>query len=284
MPADSSAERLLSVAPSPAFWVAVAAYAAATAALFLVLAGRQHQPGSQARRNLRPTAIALVAIALVAHGTDIGWRGTQHVHPAQSVREAIGFLAFIITGGYLLASVRYRLTIGGIVVMPVALIMLVVARLSPAGDAPEDLSTLGRIHISLATIGVAIFALASALSAIYLVEERALKKKKLDSLAFRDKGTPLEALDRTSHRLTWVGFPIFTVALVLGAIWVAKLGESLDRPEYPLAAVTWLAFAGLLLARQVYGWRGRRAARLTLGGFAAAVLVLAIYLVRRIVE
>jgi ABC-type uncharacterized transport system permease subunit len=71
---------------------------------------------------------------------------------------------------------------------------------------------------------------------------------------------------------------------VLGAIWVSRLGESLDRPEYPLAAVTWLAFAGLLVARQVYGLRGRRAARLTLIGFAAAVVVLAIYLVRRIIE
>ena len=45
---------------------------------------------------------------------DIGWRGTQHVHPAESVREAIGFLAFITTGGYLLASARYRLTPGGV--------------------------------------------------------------------------------------------------------------------------------------------------------------------------
>lgn len=273
MPAETSAERLLSVAPSPAFWVAVVGYAAATTALFLVLAGRQ---------KLRPLALALVTVAFVAHGTDIGWRGTEHVHPAQSVREAIGFLAFIVTGGYLLASTRYRLTIGGIVVMPVSLIMLLAARLTPAGEVPEELSTLGRIHISLATIGVGVFALASALSAIYLVEERALKKKKLDSLAFRDRGTPLEALDRTAHRLTWIGFPIFTVALVLGAVWVSKLGESLDRPEYPLAAVTWLAFAGLLLARQVYGWRGRRAARLTLVGFAVALLVLLIYLIRRI--
>ena len=267
--------RLLSVAPSPAFWVAVAMYAAATTALLLVLAGKA---------NLRATAIALVAVAIVAHGTDIGWRGTQHVHPAQSVREAIGLLGFILTGGYLIASARYRLTIGGVVVMPVSLILLVVARLTPAGTAPEDLSALGRIHISLATIGVGVFALASALSAIYLVEERALKHKHFDAVAFKDKGAPLEALDRMSHRLIWVGFPIFTVALVLGAIWVSKLGESIDRPEYPLAAVAWLAFAGLLVARQVYGWRGRRAARFTLTGFAAAVAVLLIYLVRRIVE
>lgn len=267
--------RLLSVAPSPAFWIASIAYAAAAAMLFVVLAGK---------KQLRPAALVLVAIAFAAHGTDIGWRGTQHVHPAQSVREALGFLSFILTGGYLLASARYRLTIGGVVIMPVALIMLVAARLSPAGSAPEDLSALGRVHISLATIGVGLFALASALSAIYLAEERALKKKQFDAIAFKDHGAPLEALDKLAHRLIWVGFPIFTVAVVLGAIWVARLGASLDRLEYPLAAVTWCAFACLLVARSVYGWRGRRAAKLTLTGFAAALAVLVIYLLRRMVE
>src|SRR5688572_22291829 len=260
--------RLLSVAPSPAFWVAVAMYAAAAAALLFVLAGNA---------KARPFALGLVAAAFVAHGVDIGWRGTQHVHPAQSVREAIGFLAWILTGGYLLASVRYRLTLGGVVVMPLSLILLVLARLTPAGEAQEDLSVLGRVHISLATIGVGIFALASALSAIYLVEERALKKKKFDAIAFKDKGAPLESLDRLANRMIWIGFPIFTVALVLGAVWVSKLGASLDRPEYPLAGVTWLAYAGLLVARHTYGFRGRRAARLTLAGFAAALAVLLIY-------
>ncbi|HEX8114118.1 MAG TPA: cytochrome c biogenesis protein CcsA, partial [Kofleriaceae bacterium] len=224
---------------------------------------------------------ALVGAAFVAHGVDIGWRGVEHVHPAQSVREALGFLAFIITGGYLLASARYRLTLGGAAVMPVSLILLVAARLTPAGAAPEDLSALGRIHISLATIGVGVFALASALSVIYLAEERALKRKKFDAIAFKDRGAPLEALDRLSHRLIWIGFPIFTVALVLGAVWVSRRGESLDRPQYPLAAVTWISYAALLVLRQVYGWRGRRAARLTLAGFAAALLVLVLYLVRR---
>ncbi|MEO8554074.1 MAG: cytochrome c biogenesis protein CcsA [Kofleriaceae bacterium] len=264
-------ERLLSVAPSPAFWVAIVAYTAASAMLLVVLAGHT---------KFRPATIWLVAIALVAHGTDIGWRGTLHVHPAQSVREAIGFLAFIITAGYLLASVRYRLTLGGVVVMPVSLILLLLARLTPEGEA-TDLSTLGRIHISLATLGVGIFALASALSAIYLVEDRALKRKKFEGAAFKDRGAPLESLDRLAHRLVWVGFPIFTVALVLGAVWTG--GRDLARVEYLLAAVTWLVFATLLVARQIYGWRGKRAAKLTLEGFSAALAVLAIYLIRRIV-
>ena len=265
--------RLLSVAPSPAFWVAVVAYTAAAGLLLVVLAGNT---------KLRGVALALVGIAFAAHGTDIGWRGTMHVHPAESVREAIGFLAFITTGGYLLASTRYRLTLGGVVVMPVSLVLLLLARLTPPGNHPEDLSALGRIHISLATIGVGVFALASALSAIYLFEDRALKKKQFDALALKDRGAPLESLDKLSHRLVWVGFPIFTVALVLGAVWTARLGAPLARVEYALAAVTWFAFATLLVARQIYGWRGRRAALLTLQGFAAALAVLLIYLVRRL--
>ncbi len=266
--------RLLSVAPSPAFWVAVVLYACAAAALLGVLAGNQ---------KLRPFALALVVGAFVAHGVDIGWRGTQHVHPAQSVREAIGFLSWLLTGGFLLTSLRYRFTLGGVVIMPVATILLVLARLTPAGR-PEELSSLGRIHISLATLGVGVFAIASALSAIYLVEDRALKRKKFDTIAFKGGGAPLEALDRLAHRLIWVGFPIFTLSLVLGAVWVSRLGQSLDRLEYPLAAVTWLAYATLLIARSAYGWRGRRAALLTLEGFASALAVLLIYLVRRMVE
>ena len=71
---------------------------------------------------------------------------------------------------------------------------------------------------------------------------------------------------------------------MLGAVWTSRLGESLDRIEYLLAAVTWFAFATLLVMRQIYGWRGRRAARLTLAGFAAALAVLLIYLVRRMGE
>jgi hypothetical protein len=62
---------------------------------------------------------------------------------------------------------------------------------------------------------------------------------------------------------------------------VSNLGETLDRPDYPLAAVTWMFSAALPVVLQAYGLRGRRAARLTLAGFAAALLVLVLYLVRR---
>ncbi len=270
--------RAASVPPSIAFWIAVALYIAAASMMLVVLGGGHKHVG------LRRAVVATVVVAFVAHGFDIGWRGTQGVHPASSVRESLGFLGFIITGGYLLASLRYRLTLGGAVVMPISLVLLLVARLSPVGTDPHSssvgLSTLGRIHISLATLGIGIFALASVLSAIYLVEEKNFKKKRFDTMSFYE--APLEGLDRLAHRLVWVGFPIFTVALALGTVWISRLGTGWDRPEYALSVATWIAFAAVLLMRTAYGWRGRRIAKLMLFGFTGALLVLTVYLLRNV--
>src|SRR5690606_25376162 len=116
--------------------------------------------------------------------------------------------------------------------------------------------------------------------AVYLLEERNLKRKQFDRVLFK-RGIALETLDTLVHRLTLVGFPIFTVALMLGVVWVSQRASGFARPEYALAAVTWGAFGALLLQRTARGWRGRKAALLTICGFAAAVMVLVIYLVRR---
>jgi ABC-type uncharacterized transport system permease subunit len=68
---------------------------------------------------------------------------------------------------------------------------------------------------------------------------------------------------------------------MLGAIWVTRRGSGFDRIEYPIAMITWLAFAALIVTRQAIGWRGRKAALLTIVGFVAAALVLVIYFARR---
>ena len=265
--------RMLSVPPSPAFWAAILLYGAAAGAYLLSYLAER--PG--AARIARGLMVAAVAF----HGVDIGWRGVDHVHPAQSVREALGFLAWIAAGGFLAATWKYRADLAGIVAAPTTLAILAVARLSPAGREQEGLTALGRIHILLAVVGVAMFAIATVLSLLYLVEERNIKRKKFTGASFRGNKAPLESLDRRAHRIILAGFPVFTVAVVLGIAWVSQRGSGFERPEYPFAIASWLTFAALLAVRTVYGWRGRRTAMMTLGGFAAALIVLVIYLVRR---
>lgn len=264
---------LVTVAPSPAFYVSLILYGAA-ALLFI-------SAFVQAPRWMAPAARWALLAAFVAHGVDISWRGVLHVHPGTSVREALGFLSWVMVGGYLWWSRRVKLALLGAFVAPAALAILAIARLTPSGEAMEELGTLGRVHISLATLGVAMFALATAVAVMYLATDRSLKKKQFDNLVLKS-GDALDTLDRLSHRLVVIGYPIFTASLLLGIIWVAKRHISgFARPEWLMAGVIWLTFGGLIAGRTARGWRGRRAALLTIAGFTVSLAVLGIYLARR---
>jgi len=251
--------------------VSLIAYAAA-AVLYMAFHARPLRPQAQAAR-------IILALGWVVQTVDIGIRCVHLQHPASSTPEAMAFIAWTIVGGFLLASLKYRLEAAGAFAVPAALILLLLARVVPVAETPPT-GALGMLHILLATLGVATFALASVVEILYLVQERRLKRKQLDRL--RGGGAPLDTLDRLAARCVSIGFPIFTLALVTGAIWVARLGilhKGTVRPEYVLAVASWLAFGVLLVAR-VGGWQGRRAAWLTVSGFAGVLLVLLGYFLR----
>ena len=271
-------------------WVEIAVYALAATIYVGYLLGHSIRlgPAPELQNGVpeplpSPTvARAALAVAVGMHFADIGYRCVRGVNPISSTPEAISLVAFLIAAGYLIASFRYRLAAAGAFAVPAALAALALARVVPAeADAPH-MGSLGMVHILLAVVGVAVFALAAVLALLYLFEDRQLKRKRFDRVVGR--GTPLDTLDRLALRCVSVGFPIFTVAIVTGAIWVARLGLLRQafamRPEYALALVTWAAFGVLLVARVGAGWRGRRAAWLTLGGFGGAMLVLAAYFLR----
>ena len=256
------------------FAAAAVLYALCAVASFAYLGGLSERAGVWSRR--------LLPLAFLVHTAEIGARGVAGLHPVSSVREAIGFVAWLLVGGFLLAQLRRRLDAVIAFVVPAALVLMVAARMTRAVDAgTSGLGILGRVHISLAAVGLAVFALATAVAVLYLVEERQLKRKRIGGMVRR--GTALDTLDRLLHRCVQVGFPVFTVSIVCGAIWSARLGVTF-RPEYAIAAVAWVAFAALLVARVTAGWRGRRAALLTIVGFAAALAVMAAYLLRAALE
>lgn len=90
-------------------------------------------------------------------------------------------------------------------------------------------------------------------------------------------GMPLLRLERLTFRFVEAGFAVLTGALVLGVVtapqwrWDHKTVFSL---------LGWTVFAGLLIGRQVRGWRGRRATRWL---YAGAVLLLLAYVGSRFV-
>jgi ABC-type uncharacterized transport system permease subunit len=252
------------------FWLPVAAlYAVATALYMAYLWGRSE-------RLARVARFVLIAAAL-AHAVDVA------AHCVTNVREAVSFLSFVIVATYLILRRRFPISAVGALVAPATLLLVVAARVAPSRQPHEGIGLLGRIHISLAVLGVALFAVAALASALYLVQARQLKSKSF-GLLFH-KGPPLEMLDTVVQRCVNVGFPIFTVAIILGAVWMAHLGKvALTSPQYGLALVTWFAFAGLLLSRAVAGWHGRRSAVLTIIGFTTSLAVVVLYLLRAVLR
>ncbi len=247
-------------------------------------------------RWLLTVAQASLIGGFLCHGVDIGWRGVLHWHPGMSVREALGFLSWVFVAVYLLMVWKARLRLIGAFVAPLACVLLALARLSPsqvvspsgshagagshAGDMAQSIGLLGRIHISFATVGVAVFCGAMVSSIGYLLQNRTLREKRFDSTFFT-KGSSVNVLDKVGHTLVLVGFPIYTVAMILGVVWVARLPGGVFRVEYVFAIVTWACLATVLIGRSALHWRGRKASWLTIAGCSVALLVFALYFVRK---
>ncbi len=149
-----------------------------------------------------------------------------------------------------------------------------------SGSQAQVRGALLPVHISLALIGVAALALACGVAVLYLLLERQLKHKRFGRVFHRFPS--LETLDQINYRCVTIGFPIYTIALLLGGLWAYRLldGAGQFRLEWGMALLAWLLFGVLLQARIIVGWRGRRAALLTIAGFSVVLGVLAQYLVR----
>jgi cytochrome c-type biogenesis protein CcsB len=82
---------------------------------------------------------------------------------------------------------------------------------------------------------------------------------------------PSRTLDMLAYRTAAFGFPIWTFAIIAGAIWAQSAWGRYWGwdPKETWSFIVWVVFAAYLHARATAGWRGRRAAWLALVGFAA---------------
>ena len=129
---------------------------------------------------------------------------------------------------------------------------------------PALKSTWLAIHVSAAIISGGVFLLANCVAATYLYLDS--MERKGPRKAWAERLPSLEVLDQLSYRLVAFVFPLWTFAVIAGAIWAESAWGhywSWD-PKETWAFITWVAYAAYLHARVTAGWRGRRAAWLCL--------------------
>jgi ABC-type uncharacterized transport system permease subunit len=168
---------------------------------------------------------------------------------------------------------RYHLAVLGALVSPLAFLLTLSSYIvfSGAETLPEGLRTAWLpAHEAPAFLGYAAFALAACVSLVYLAQERQVKAKRLSR--FR-RMPSLETLDDLNYRCVAWGFALFTVGIVTGSLLAKAMWGTFWswEPVQILSVLAWLLYALLLQTRSA-GWRGRRAATLTLFGFALLIV------------
>ena len=177
-----------------------------------------------------------------------------------------GALAF--TGAYLGALRKYDLRWLGLLVSIAVLLTLgtaVAVLYRPSAPlVPALKSTWLVIHVSAAIISGGVFLLANVIAGAYLYLDS--MERKGSRTAWAQRLPSLEVLDQLSYRLVAFVFPLWTFAVIAGAIWAESAWGRYWGwdPKETWAFITWVAYAAYLHARVTIGWRGRRAAWLCL--------------------
>ena len=221
-----------------------------------------------------PAAQGVFITGFIAHTATVitRWIGSGRT-PAASLHESLTFFSWITVALYMLILVKYRQRVLGAFVSPFALLLLITASFLPKEIvplAPALASYWLPVHVTLAFMGNAFFALAFFLGIMYIIQERYLKSRKLKGLYFILPS--LETLDELNYKCLQYGFPLLTLAIITGAIWSEyALGSYwLWKPRQIWSLITWFLYAALLHGRLTSGWRGRKAAMFS----GAAFLIL----------
>jgi cytochrome c-type biogenesis protein CcsB len=191
---------------------------------------------------------------------------------------------------YLVALLRYDLRFLGAFITGLVVLLLGGAALafyveiSPLMDPLKSVWLV--IHVFVASLATAIFALAFGLSVLQLMQARrerktaALADASSDAIASAKTGPRFlrtlpgsDALESIAYRFAIIGFIFWTFTLIAGSIWANDAWGrywGFDTKEV-WTFVIWVLYAGYIHARATRGWRGSRSAWLSIIGFTAVM-------------
>ena len=225
------------------------------------------------------TWVAILGLAGNTAGIALRWvesyrLGFGHA-PLSNLYESLVFFAFTIIIIYLFIERKYQNRVIGAFITPIAFLALAYASMSPnISDRIQPLipalkSNWLIAHVIACFIGYGAFAVACGVSFMYLVKHKSSENKSSMLNMLPD----VDLLDDLNHRLVMFGFLFLSVGIITGAVWAySAWGRYWGwDPKETWSLITWFVYATLLHARMMRGWRGKRTAFLSIGGFAAVL-------------
>jgi len=216
-------------------------------------------------------AIISVWIAFAFHTGFLVYRGLENsFFPMIGLRESLAFFAWTVSLCFLLANLRYRIRALAVFLLPLVAALMLSTVFIKASPIPEILrSTWVYLHSMFLFLAYGMFFFTFVASLIYFLQEQQLKSKKPSKLFYLLPS--LGTLDELFSKFLIYGFVFMTLGLLAGVIWAEKEwvnGWHRD-PKVIAALVTWGIYLILIYLRVTVGWRGRRAASISVLGFVS---------------
>ena len=280
--ASRRANRVLSMPSSPS--VLVGAGGPAVTASF-------DAPMAERRPGFAGTAaLGLTSLGWLTHLTSVVTRGIAAGRvPWGNMYEFSSAAAFVAVTGFLVLVARGKVdrSLGAFVMLPVVLYLGLAGTVlyTKAGPLVPALNSYWiKIHVAAAVTATGAFLLSGVIALLYLLRARFDARTDVgQSVRFPiSLGRSLPAarsLDRAAYVVIAFAFPVWTFAIIAGAIWAeAAWGRYWGwDPKETWSFITWVLYAGYLHARATAGWKGRKAAWVAVA--AAVALIIDYYVV-----
>jgi len=222
---------------------------------------------------------ALIGVAGNTAGIIMRWvesyrLGIGHA-PLSNMYESLVFFSWTIVIIYLVIERQYKNAVIGAFATPLAFLAMAYASMSPnVSDRIQPLipalkSNWLIAHVITCFLGYAGFAIAFAISFMYLFKQRDVEGKS-SLLSYFPKP---RVLDELTHQMVMFGFLFLSIGIITGAVWANSAWGSYWSwdPKETWSLITWFIYATLLHARMMRGWYGKRIAYLAIIGFMAVI-------------
>ncbi len=236
----------------------------------------------------RKTAVARLATIVLLGGwlvqtAAIGLRwyesyemGIGHA-PMSNLYESLVFFSWTIILLYLIIERKYKIYILGAFVTPFAFLGMAYASISPNVNetiqplVPALQSNWLISHVVTCFLGYAAFAVSCGVSCTYILKKRYEDRQATGGLLAAFPSSRI--LDDLVYKTIAIGFPLLTIGIVTGAAWANYAWGTYWSwdPKETWSLITWFIYAAFLHARITRGWRGVKAAILSIVGFVAVV-------------
>jgi ABC-type uncharacterized transport system permease subunit len=227
------------------------------------------------REHLFRVAMTAFTLGTVFHFVSIIEEGIVNNRcPIANFYETLSMCALLVAFVYLGVQLRYHVESLSVFIFPLVFVMSLVATLGnpvSAWSSPIVRTTWLTVHIVLVLLGYAALLFTAGASLLYLFQERELKSRKPSKFYYRLP--PLGTLDELVSKFMAIGFVLITLAVIAGSTWafIELKADWIRQPKIAISFLTWGTYLAMVCLRVTAGWRGRRAAIMTLTvvGFSA---------------